>query len=67
MFNCFIIVIFQVEGVCWRVMFGLLCYFEESTDLFTEFGAKEYLSGSGLLVLPEYRGEKLGAIVLNAR
>lgn len=57
----------QLEGDGIRLQTDTLNYIDTYVDIFDALDVKQYLSCAGLLVLPEFRGARLGAKLLAAR
>ena len=58
---------FQVKGESWKKLLKTLIAAEELVDVFDHYGVDKYLTSSGLTVLPEHRGQNIGARLIEAR
>ncbi|XP_014355278.2 uncharacterized protein LOC106708308 [Papilio machaon] len=54
-------------GEAWRKLLKTLVSAENLVDVFEYYGVDKYLTSSGLTVLPEYRGQNIGAKIVAAR
>ncbi|XP_017783109.1 PREDICTED: uncharacterized protein LOC108567263 [Nicrophorus vespilloides] len=58
---------FKAETETARKLLNMLKYVSDQRDAYEEFKMDKYLSAMGLYVLPEFRGEGLGQIILDTR
>ncbi|XP_013195677.2 uncharacterized protein LOC106138920 [Amyelois transitella] len=57
----------HIEGEPWRKLVKTLDTAEKLVNVFDHYGVDRYLSSSGLTVLPEHRGQNIGARMFAAR
>ncbi|KAJ8707873.1 hypothetical protein PYW07_011550 [Mythimna separata] len=57
----------QVQGESWKKLLRTLITAEELLDVFQHYNVDKYMTSSGLTVLPEYRGQNIGAKFIEAR
>ncbi|KAH9637601.1 hypothetical protein HF086_014765 [Spodoptera exigua] len=55
-----------VQGEAWKKLLRTLITAEESFDVFQHYQVDKYLTSSGLTVLPEHRGQNIGAKLFEA-
>ncbi|CAH0712777.1 unnamed protein product, partial [Brenthis ino] len=56
-----------VKGEQWKKLLKTLVAAEKLVDVFEHYGVDKYLTSSGLTVLPEHRGQNIGARLIGAR
>ncbi|XP_022824041.1 uncharacterized protein LOC111354738 [Spodoptera litura] len=56
-----------VQGESWKKLLRTLITAEELYDVFEHYKVDKYLTSSGLTVLPEHRGQNIGAKLFEAR
>ncbi|XP_013143688.1 PREDICTED: uncharacterized protein LOC106107391 isoform X2 [Papilio polytes] len=57
----------NVAGEAWRKLLKTLVAAEKLVDVFKYYGVDKYLTSSGLTVLPEHRGQNIGAKIIAVR
>ncbi|KAL0858927.1 hypothetical protein ABMA27_011352 [Loxostege sticticalis] len=57
----------NVKGEPWKKLLRTLVAAEELVNIFDHYGVDKYLTSSGLTVLPEFRGQNIGARIFAAR
>ncbi|XP_023943373.2 uncharacterized protein LOC112049636 [Bicyclus anynana] len=57
----------KVKGESWRKCLKAIVYSEKLVDVFEYYGVDKYFTSSGLTVLPEHRGQNIGARLIDAR
>lgn len=57
----------KVKGEPWKKLLKTLTAAEKLVDVFEHYRVDKYLTSSGLTVLPEHRGQNIGARLIEAR
>nr|XP_021192861.2 uncharacterized protein LOC110378079 isoform X2 [Helicoverpa armigera] len=57
----------KIQGESWKKLLRTLIAAEEMCNVFEHYGVDRYLTSSGLTVLPEHRGQNIGARLFEAR
>ncbi|KAG6455628.1 hypothetical protein O3G_MSEX009310 [Manduca sexta] len=57
----------QVQGESWKKLLKTLITAESLVDVFKHYGVDKFLTSSGLTVLPNHRGQNIGARLFAAR
>ncbi|CAK1546575.1 unnamed protein product [Leptosia nina] len=57
----------SIKGEQWKKLLRTLIAAEELVNVFDHYGVEEFLTSSGLTVLPEHRGQNIGAKIIGAR